>query len=327
MAKIKVGQIGIGHAHASKLSVYLESPDYEVVGLVETDPMLREASRMRAPYKDVPLMTREQLLNVPELQVVLVETRVRELLDNAEVCVNAGKHVHLDKPAGESLPHYRRILEAASAKHLMVQMGYMYRYNPAVVMMRDFLRKGWLGEPFEVHTVMSKVVPPPTRKKLAEYPGGIMFELGCHIMDLAVGVLGKPVSVHSFRQQTANHDDTLVDNMLAVLEYPKAIGTVKSSANEVEGFARRHLAVCGSEGTFHIQPLDNPQVRVALSRKRGSYSKGYQDVPFKGYSRYVGDAADMAKVIRGEKDSDFSYEHDLTVQECVLRASGLPLDK
>ena len=37
-------------------------------------------------------------------------------------------------------------------------MGYMYRYNPAVVLLREFLKKGWLGEVFEVHAVMSKVV-------------------------------------------------------------------------------------------------------------------------------------------------------------------------
>lgn len=70
-------------------------------------------------------------------------------------------------------------------------MGYMFRYNPAVVLLRDFLKRGWLGDVFEVHTVMSKVVDPASRRELAKFPGGIMFELGCHIIDLVVGVLGK----------------------------------------------------------------------------------------------------------------------------------------
>ena len=77
-------------------------------------------------------MTQEQLLNVPGLQAVLVETRVRDLLDTAEACVAAGKHVHLDKPAGESLPQYRAAFSTRPrSKNLLVQMGYMYRYNPA----------------------------------------------------------------------------------------------------------------------------------------------------------------------------------------------------
>ena len=138
-SRIKIGQIGVGHAHASKLSVYRQSDDYEVVGLVEPDDRLRERAESKEAYRGLPWMTREQLLNVPGLRAVLVETRVRDLLDTAEACVGAGMHVHLDKPAGESLPQYRRILEAASRKNLWVQMGYMYRYNPAVVLLRDVL--------------------------------------------------------------------------------------------------------------------------------------------------------------------------------------------
>lgn len=323
--RIKIGQIGVGHAHASKLSVYRASPDYEVVGIVEPNAQLRKRAENAAPYRGLKWMTREELLATPGLQAVLIETEVRDLLDNAEVCVNAGLHVHIDKPAGESLPQFQRILETATRKKLLVQMGYMFRYNPAVLLLREFLKQGWLGEVFEVHAVMSKVVDPASRKGLAEYPGGILFELGCHILDLVIGVLGKPTEVTPFVQQASQGNDTLRDNMLAVLTYPKALATVKSSALEVEGFERRHLVVCGTEGTFHIQPLDNPAARVSLSKPRGEYRKGTQEVKFPKYTRYVGDAADMAHVIRGEKANDFPPTHDLVVQETLLRACGLPL--
>lgn len=327
MAKIKIGQIGVGHAHASgKMRVYRASKDYEIVGVVEPDAKLRAAAEKSETYKGLKWMSREQLLNTPGLQAVAVETRVKDLLENAEACVKAGMHVHLDKPAGSSLEHYKRILKTAAAKHLVVQMGYMYRYNPAVVMLRKFLNQGWLGDPFEVHTVMSKVVNAGARKRLAEYPGGIMFELGCHIIDLVIGVLGRPKNVVAFNQHASTLKDSLVDNQLAVAEYPNAIASIKSSAQEVEGFARRQFTVCGTAGTFHIQPLDRPDVWLALSRPRGKYKKGVQEIKIGRYDRYVGDAVDLAKIIRGEKDSDFSYEHDLAVQETVLRASGLNVD-
>jgi predicted dehydrogenase len=247
------------------------------------------------------------------------------LIRTAEACVAAGKHVHVDKPAGESLPQLRRLLAAASKQKLLVQMGYMYRYNPAVVMLRNFLRQGWLGEVFEVHAVMSKVVAAEERRRLADFQGGIMFELGCHVLDLVIGVLGRPREVTPFAQHSSRLDDKLVDNMLSVLTYARASASVRSSALEVEGFERRHIVVCGSEGTFHIQPLDNPSARVALSRVRGKYKNRYQDIRFPLYTRYVGDAADMARIIRGEKTSDFSNEHDLTVQETLLRSCNLSI--
>jgi predicted dehydrogenase len=324
--RIKIGQIGVGHAHASKLAVYRQSQEYEVVGVVEPDDRLREQAKSREVYRGLPWMTREQLLDVPGLRAVLVETRVRDLLDAAEACVGAGMHVHLDKPAGASLPHYRRILEAASRRDLWVQMGYMYRYNPAVVLLRDVLRRGWLGEVFEVHAVMSKVVAPAERDALAGYRGGIMFELGCHIIDLAVGVLGAPEKVTPYPRHSSRRDDALLDNMLAVFEYPGATATVRSSALEVAGFERRHIVVCGTGGTFHIQPLDNPSARVAFSTAHGAYRQGSQDVSFPKFTRYAADAADMARVIRGEVAAEFTPRHDLAVQRAVLEASELPTD-
>ncbi len=323
--KIKVGQIGVGHAHATKLGVYRKSADYEVVGIVEPDAKLREAAKEQPAYRDVAWLTEEQLLNVPGLQVVTVETEVRDLLATAQRCIDAGKHVHLDKPAGDSLPRYKALLAAAAKQKLLVQMGYMFRYSPAVLLMRKFLKEGWLGEVFEVHTVMSKVVPPAQRMELAEFRGGIMFELGCHVIDLVVGVLGKPERVNPFPRTSGAHGDKLADNMLAVLDYPRATASVRSTALEIDGGSRRHFVVCGSGGTFHIQPLDAPDVRLTLDRERGEYKKGTQEVKFGNYERYVGDAADMARILRGEKECDYSYAHDLAVQETVLLASGMPV--
>ena len=152
-----------------------------------------------------------------------------------------------------------------------------------------------------------------------------MFELGCHIIDLVHGVLGAPDQVHAYPRHSGPFKDDLLDNMLAVFEYPKATATVRTSLTEVDGFARRHFAVVGTKGTMHIQPLDNPKASLAFSQPRGKYEKGYQEVEFPRYSRYIADAADLAKVVRHEKDPDFAYDFDYEVQRLVLLASAMPV--
>jgi predicted dehydrogenase len=326
--RIKIGQIGVGHAHAARqLQSRRESPDFEVVGIVEPDEELRRRAAENPIFQGLPWMTQEQLLNVPGLQAVMVETQVDKLLDAAEVCVNAGKHIHLDKPAGESLPQFKRILDSAARQKLFVQMGYVFRYNPGVLLLRDLLKRGWFGEVFEVQAVMSEANTPEKRKELARYRGGILFELGGHLIDVVVGMLGKPQQVTPYSQRVSPLDDTLADNMLAVLSYPRAIATVKSSAVEVEGSKRRHLVVCGTEGTLHIQPLDNPVGRLTLSQARGEYPAGTQEIKFPKFKRYVNEAAEMARVIRGEQAPVFSYDHDLAVQTTLLQACGLPINE
>jgi predicted dehydrogenase len=152
----------------------------------------------------------------------------------------------------------------------------------------------------------------------------MMFELGCHLIDIVVGVMGKPDSVTPYIQHSAG--DGLADNMLAVLTTPQTIATVKSTAMEVEGQRRRHLTVCGTQGTFHIQPLDKPKVQITLAQRRGRYKAGVLDIEMPKHARYIKEAAELARAIRGEEPPLYSYEHDLAVQETLLKACGLPVD-
>lgn len=324
-------QIGTGHAHANKISIYDESSDWEVVGIVEEDPALLQMAKNNPVFNSFKFMTLEEALNQPGIDVIGVETPVRDLLSTARIAVDHGCHVHLDKPAGADLEAYRALLRTADSKNLVVQMGYMYRFNPAVQLLQRMLKEGWLGDVFETHAVMSKQMAPADRRALAEFTGGTMFELGCHIIDLTIGVLGRPDRVHSHsRKVLGSQSDDLADNMLAVFEYPGATATVRSTALEVEGFSRRHFTVCGTEGTFHIQPLDRPTVQISLHKKRvlpesgRKYPKGVSEIHFEtDYRRYEGDASDLVATIRGEKPNQYPSTHDLVVQETVLLAAGM----
>ena len=77
--KIKIGQIGTGHAHAAGVFSQLlkVTDDYEVVGLVENDPDRR--AKLAGRYLDVPLLTEEELLNTSGLEAVVVETDPSQL--------------------------------------------------------------------------------------------------------------------------------------------------------------------------------------------------------------------------------------------------------
>jgi len=324
-----VGQIGTGHAHArGKMQTLRKLADqYEVVGIVEPDPQKRQAAQEEPAYRGLKWMTQEQLLNTKGLRAVAVETEMRELTPTAMGSVKAGMHVHLDKPPGESLSDFRGVLDEAKRRGLAVQLGYMFRNNPAFQFCFRAVREGWLGDVFEVDGVISKTIGAASRKKLAEYAGGTMFNLGCHLIDALVAVLGRPQNVTAYTRRTRPQQDNLADNQLAVFEYAKATATIRSAVIEFEGVKRRQFVVCGDRGTVDIRPLEPAKLRFAPAEARRGYRKGYQEVTLPAMpGRYDEQLIEFARIVRGEIESSYSPSHDLTVHEAVLRASGVTVD-
>jgi len=154
---IKIGQIGTGNQHAYKMGTLRKLTDlFEVVGIADDDPKFREKAKSNGCYKGLNWMTSDELLAVPGLQAVAVETEEHAPIPTALRCIRAGKHIHLDKPCGESLPQFRQLLDEAKARKLTVQVGYMYRNNPAVQFCIKAVKDGLIGNVFDLDTAMGR---------------------------------------------------------------------------------------------------------------------------------------------------------------------------
>ncbi|MDR2756504.1 MAG: Gfo/Idh/MocA family oxidoreductase [Planctomycetaceae bacterium] len=326
--KIKIGQLGVGHSHANKIEdLRFLSDFFEVIGIAEDDPKLRAAAQKQACYRGLTWMSSEELLALPELRAVAVETEEHSLISTALRCIRAGKHIHLDKPAGESLKDFKQLLDEAKMQNLTVQMGYMYRNNLAVQFCIKAVKEGLLGNIFDLDAAMSRPDDEPYRRILKGFKGGAPYTLICHLIDLMVTLLGEPEKIHSFPRCTRS--DGLVDNCVTVFEYPRGrIATLRTGVTEVGAFQRRHLTVFGDQGTIVIQPLEvggsSGVLRLALSEDRGGYKKGYQTVHLPApKKRYEDQWREFAQILRGEITNPYSYEHDFIVQKCLLETCGL----
>lgn len=312
-SKLRIGQIGMEHAHAAgKMAAMRSLTDlWEVIGVAA-----------EKGFDGVPLLTEEQLLNTPDLKAVAVETRVEDSCATAMRCIQAGKHVHLDKPGALNHDEFKAMRLEAEQRGLTVQMGYMLRYNPAFELLFQAVREGWLGEITEIDAAMGKLADKSQRGVIGKLAGGGMFELACHVMDAVVTLLGKPQSVTGFSTPTS--DDGVKDNQMAVLQYAKATAVIRCNHADPFGGPRRRFNVTGTEGTLEIVQLESGKVNLSLTQARGSYKKGTQsfqlEVP---KDRYAAEFIDLAKVVRGEKKLSWDAAHDIAVHETVLRAAGV----
>jgi len=327
MQKIRVGQIGIGHNHGSgKMAAVRKFPElFEVIGYAEeNEAWVARRSGLNA-YVGLPRLSVEEILG--QSDAVLVESDVWNLTRYARQVIDAGKHLHLDKPADCSPEVYRKLLDDAKAKRLVVQLGYMYRYNPAVQRCFEAVKRGELGEIYSINAEMSTFHGVAYKKWLRNFGGGIQYILGSHLVDLIVYLLGEPQRVVSFMKHTGLDGVDFPDNNLAVLEYEKALARVFVSSVEVNGWGRRQLMVSGSRGTIQIMPLERKCTMTwadtNICKKAYADHKITLDMPdVADACRYDGMMRDFYEYIMGTKENPFSYEHEYLVQKVLDAVVG-----
>jgi predicted dehydrogenase len=327
---LRAAILGTGHGHAlGKLRVLESSPDWELTGVCEPDPALRAQREHEPAWAGVRWLDEAAVLEDATIRMVAVESEVPQLVPLGRRAVAAGKHLHLDKPAGSDLEAFRALLADARRQGLVVQMGYMFRYNDGFDRVRQAVREGWLGRIHALRGGISTDLGPEARRRVAFHPGGMMLELGCHLIDMLVLLMGPPRQVHSFLRRDGALADGLADNTLAVFEYPHATATIESAAMEFQAFPRRRFEVCGDQGSILLEPLEPPALRLCLRAPRPGFAAGWQEVPVRNWPRYERDLAELARCIHAGEPLPYSYDHDLAVQEVVLAASmpasGQPL--
>lgn len=271
---IRTAVYGIGHAHAmGKLVALRALPQFELVGVCEPD-----TTRLRThkALDGVHWLTQKEILKDNSIELIAVESRVQENVSYARQAVDAGKFVHLDKAPGTSLSKFQELLAESARRNRIIQLGYQWRYHPAMQAAFDAARKGWLGEVYSFRARIDKPTPEEDRRQLAAFRGGMMFELGCHLIDRATDLLGKPVRVTGHLWHHGRAEDSLADNTLAILEYPRALGEISIAAMHPHGNSYRTLEITGTNGSATVRPFSPYKLITHLGEAAGPYPSGFK---------------------------------------------------
>jgi len=328
MTGTRFAQYGTKHAHAAgKLRAIRQSADVKLSGVFEPDAERRAAmAAADGPYRDVYWFGSEsEMLEDASIEAISSEGPTHQSLDQTERCVQAGKHVWYDKPAGDDWPQWQRTIALAEEKSLTVQMGYMFRYHAGFRQIETWVKSGFLGDVYALRTRIGTVVSEADRRAISRHRGGVFYELGCHMLDQVVWLLGRPQKVTSFLRNETGEVPAFADNTLGVFEYERAMALVDTSAMETPPPARR-FEVYGSRGSAIMEPLEPAtHIRLCLSEAQGGYDAGETMVAVETQTRqslYELELADFVETIQGRQMAARPAAHELMVQETLLRATG-----
>lgn len=319
--KIRTGLLGTQHSHfRGKLAALLDSPDYEVVAACEPDPAALEEMKSDSRYAGLPWVSEDELLGDPSIQLVVVECKFWEAIGWGRKVIEANKHLHLEKPPGTTIEPWEKLVADAQARKLLVQSGYVYRTHPGLNAAFEAARKGWLGDVYLLRGTIDKDLQVERRPAWARYKGGTFYELACHYVDVMVDFWGRPTGVKGWMRNDTLKDG-LADNTLAVFEYPDGIAMLSSAATMAGSGGHRSFEIVGTDGSFVIKPIEpGDKVQVMMREARGPYRAGWQDVEMPKHVRYVGDFQELARALKTGEPLKHSYDHELAVQEALIRA-------
>lgn len=330
MRKIKIAQIGINeYSHGRDVFNTLKSlPDeFELVGYALVENEKEKFSHILSVFDGYKELTLDEVLDDPTIEAVAVETEEIHLSKYARLAAEHGKHIHMEKPGGTDLAEFEEMMSSVKKGGKTFHVGYMYRYNPAVIELLDKIKKGELGEIVCVEANMDCHHTEKTRDWLKTFDGGMTFFLGCHLIDLILQIQGEPKRILPLNKSSGVDGAAGEDFGMAVLEYEKGYSIAKTCALEYGGYMRRQLVVTGTKGTAELKPLealtnDGYYTGVRYVRETDDWYADGEKTRSALYGRYDTMMRLFADTVRGNRENPYTYDYETALYKTLLRCCG-----
>jgi UDP-N-acetylglucosamine 3-dehydrogenase len=264
---VNIAVIGAGYWGKKVVSEYLR--------LASMNPKVR--LQMICDVKDENLKYCGETFRVPEKVLIrdYEEAIGSDVIDGVHICtpnethyqicremLRSDKHVVLEKPMALQSKQAWELVGLAESKHLILQVGHIFRFNNALKMMRELISENYLGKLYYLKLQWTTLMPSPVNRD-------IIFDLGPHPVDILHFMLKKwPTKVVCKGQ--AYRRESLEELAYMTLEYEdKLMAHIELSW--LQPGKARHVSIIGSERSANIDCLSQ-NVQICENSGGGMFS-------------------------------------------------------
>jgi predicted dehydrogenase len=137
MDKVRVGVVGVGALGQHHARVYASLPEVDLIGVV--DPFPGRAEQIAGPLGTRVFAKHSDLFGKVDAVSIAAPTTLHAEL--GERFLKEGVHVLVEKPIAPTLEDADRLIETARTSNRVLQVGHLERFNPAVVQLKEMVRK------------------------------------------------------------------------------------------------------------------------------------------------------------------------------------------
>ena len=306
-------------------------PGFEFYAVLERTKKL--AGEIYPPVKSV--STIEEILEDPQVELVIVNTPNYTHFDYASLALKAGKHVVVEKPFTVNAVEAEELIRIAKENNRLLTVYHNRRWDSDFLTVRKILSSGILGAVVDAEIHFDRYNPGLSYKVHKENAGpgtGVLHDLGSHLIDSALQLFGKPSAIFA-DLRTIRENSLIHDYMDLLLYYNNKRVHLKSSYLVKE--ALPGFIIHGRKGSFFKSRSDQQEAdlltgKLPISEDWGRESaeqKGWFNISENGTTRkefvetevgnYMGFFEQLYQAISAKKEVPVQAEDALNVMHVI----------
>ena len=256
---VKVGLIGFGLAGQAFHAPVIRG----VAGMELACILERHTSKAREKYPQVHIArTLDELLSDKTINLCVVATPNDSHFSYTKACLEAGRHVVVDKPFTPTMAEAEQLVRLAAAHGRLLTVYQDRRFDGAFQTIKKLVTSGALGAVAEYEARFDRFrleAKPNAWREKADFPAaGVLWDLGPHLIDGALVLFGEPETIcaSALRQRQTSQVDDAFD---VIMQYLRLRATLR--ARIIAYAPGPHLLLHGTEGSFIKYGMD-PQEEI-----------------------------------------------------------------
>ena len=169
--------------------------------------------------------TTDDLINDPELELIIINTPNNTHFDYAKKALQARKHVLIEKPLTTSVEEAKELFKLGRNQQRYVMAYQNRRWDSDFQLVKNVISSEKLGRLVEMHIRFDRYKPLIEAKAFKEEPipgSGLAYNLGPHVLDQAISLFGRPI--HWIKTTARHRIGTKVDDYAFFhLQYPQGL--------------------------------------------------------------------------------------------------------
>jgi len=290
-APLNIGLAGYGYAGQTFHAPLIVGAGLKLAAISTT-----QAERAKLDYPEAQVVPDiDALLALPHIDAVVIATPNDTHFDLACRAIAAGKHVVVDKPVTVTLDQAEQLERYAAQHGRLVAPFHNRRWDGDFLSVRKLLASGRLGRltHFESHFDRFRPLVRNRWREEAARGGGILLDLGPHLLDQALVLFGLPDTLAA--TVAAHRDGAQADDYVhLVLGYPQH--QVILHASTLSALVPPRFTLHGTRGSYLKQGLDTQEDQLKAGLRPGDPEFGVN-------------APGVLRVLEGNADAQFEAEY------------------